>query len=141
MRPPNVTSPPPSRARHVVDADAAGVERDGAVDRLERVRQREVAEPAVAERRAAGRTPAWSSEPVICALSVARPAAADVAEEALQDPEVGVARRLHVDRLVLEADVPVELELRALAGEPEPADLERRSDRAPARSVRRCATR
>ena len=53
MRPPNVTLPPPSRAGHLVDADAAGIERDGAVDRLERVRQRELTQAAVVHRRAA----------------------------------------------------------------------------------------
>ncbi len=40
---------------HLVDAEAARVERYPAVDRFERVRQREVPQPPVADRGAAGK--------------------------------------------------------------------------------------
>ena len=46
--------PAAHRRRHVVEADAAGVETDRAVDRVERVGHREVPDPAVGDRRAAG---------------------------------------------------------------------------------------
>ena len=54
MRPPNCTRPPPIVARQIVEPDAARVELDAAVDRVERVGQREVADAAVGDRRAAG---------------------------------------------------------------------------------------
>ena len=108
---------------HLVDADAARVERHPAVDRLERVRQREMPEPAVVERGAAGKDRLGERAGQL-RLEVGGAAAAQIAEEPLQDAEVRVARRLHVDRLVLQAQPAVELQLRALAGEPEPADLE-----------------
>ena len=62
--------------------------------------------------------------PVSCALRSAVPRLRSVAEERLQDAEVGVARRLHVERLVLQPEPAVELQLRPLAGEAEPADVE-----------------
>ncbi len=108
---------------HLVDADAAGIERDGAVDRLERVRQREVAQPPIVQRRAAGEQRIGQRSRHL-RLERGGPAAAQVAEEALEDAEVRVARCLDVDRLVLDAETAVELQLRSLAREPEPANLQ-----------------
>ena len=42
------------RRRHIVEPDAARIEADRAVDGIERIRQREVADAAVGDRRAAG---------------------------------------------------------------------------------------
>jgi hypothetical protein len=57
-------------------------------------------------------------------LERGRDAAPQVAKQALEDAEVGVASRLQRNRLVLQAEMAVELELGALARESESADLE-----------------
>ena len=91
------------RRRHVVEPDAAGVEVDRAVDGVERVREREVADAAVGDRRAAGKL-RLRSGPSIAAVQLRAARAAHVAEEALQDAEVRVARRLQRDALVVQPD-------------------------------------
>ena len=53
-----------------------------------------------------------------------RAAAAQVAVEALQDAEVGVAGGLHRQLVAIEGDLAFELELGALAGQRQLADLE-----------------
>src|SRR5439155_23704705 len=95
--------PSAHRRRHVVEPDAAGVEMNRAIDGVERVGNREVADPAAGDRRAAG-------EPRLLQRTVDRggqlcPArAADIAEEALEETEVGVTGGLERDPIVLQPD-------------------------------------
>ena len=110
-------------AGHLVDADAARVERDPSVDRFERVRQREMTQPAVAERGAAPED-GTGERAAHLRLERGTPAAAKIAEESLQDAEVRVARGLDVYRLIFQSEPAVERELRSLTRETEAADLE-----------------
>ena len=123
MRPPNVTLPPPRRpvtsstrrplasneTRPLIASSECGSEK--------------CLQPPVVERGAAGKYRLGEGAGQL-RLEIGGATAAQRAEEPLQDAKVRVARRLHVDRLVLEPEPAVELQLRALAGEAEPADLE-----------------
>ena len=123
MRPPKVTLPPPSRPvtsstrRPLASNDTLPL-----IDSSECGSEKWRSRPSVSV--ALPAKIGLLKVPAIWAFSCRRSAAAQIAEEALQDAEVRVARRLHVDRLVLEAQPAVELQLRSLAREPEPADLE-----------------
>ena len=123
MRPPKVTLPPPRRpVTSSTRRPLASNETRPLID-FERVRQREMPQPPVGDRGAAGEHRLAEGAGQL-RLEIGRAAAAQRAEEPLQDAEVRVARRLHVERLVLQPEPAVELQLRALAGEAEPADLE-----------------
>ena len=122
-RPPNVTSPPASRARTPSTRTPPASNDDLAVDRLERVWKRELPHAAVLDRGAA-REHRLGERPVDVRRQPGSARAADVAIEALQDPEVRIPRRLDGNRRVVEVDVAVEVELRALAEQPQPHDVE-----------------
>ena len=103
----------PHRGRKIVEPDASRVEADRPVDRLERVRQREMTEATVGDRRASGK-----DRLVQGAVDGRRqrraPRSAHVPEEALQDAEVGVARGAHGDALSSEVDRPSDGQARVL---------------------------
>ena len=102
------------RRLHVVEADAALVEVDRAVDGVERVRQREVPDAAVGDRRAA-REERIAQRAVDGGRELRTARSAHVAEETLQDPQVGVARRLQRDLLIVQPDRPRHAQLGAVA--------------------------
>ena len=117
----------------IVDAHAAGVERDAAVDRLQPVRQPEMPDPAVRDRGA-------SAEHRLVERSLhlgddlGGAGAADIPEKALEQAEVRVARRAQRDLAVVQPDLAANVELGALACEAQTADtdgvaIERELDR------------
>ena len=109
--------------RHVVYPDALLVERHVAVDRFDAVRQREIPEAAVRNRRVS-REGGRREGTVHLRVQFGGPRAADVAEEALQDAEVGIARRVDRDLRVVQIHRAVQFERRPVAGEMEPDDVQ-----------------
>ena len=90
-RPPKRTLPPASWAVTSSSRIPSPAERHAAVDRLHRLRQRQVADAPVGDLRVAGEH-GLVERPVDRALQHGAARAAHVAEEALQDGEVRVAR-------------------------------------------------
>ena len=66
----------------------------------------------------------FASGPLTCAEQRRRAAAAQVAEEPLQDAEVRLARGLDRDGALVQLHAAAHLQLGALAGDAQPADLE-----------------
>ncbi len=93
-----------------------------AVDRVERVRDREVANAAAGDRRAA-RELRLPQRAVDGRRQLRAPRAADVAEEPLQDAEVRAARRLERDSIVAQIDRAPYAQPRVLTHELELVDL------------------
>ncbi len=123
MRPPKVTLPPPRRPvtssmRMPLASNETAPLIDSSECGSEKCRSRPSCSVALPENSGFGQRSRHLR------LERGGPAAAQVPEKSLEDPEVRVARCLDVDRLVLGAETAVELQLRSLAGEPEPADLE-----------------
>src|SRR4029077_3309935 len=102
------------RRRHVVQPDPAGIEVNRAVDRVERVRDREVAQPAAGDRRAAGEV-RLRQRTVDRRGQGRTPGAADVAEKPLQDPQARVTGRLQRDPVLIQVDRAGDAQLRVLA--------------------------
>ena len=73
MRPPNVTGAAAEPRGDAVEAHAAGIEGDDAVQVFERVRERELAQAAVGQQRVAGDHRRASRCRVIRAVTSARP--------------------------------------------------------------------
>ena len=65
-----------------------------------------------------------ASGPLTCAEQRRRAAAAHVAEEPLEDAEVRLAGRFDRDDAVVQLHLPAHLQLGAVAGDAQPADLE-----------------
>ena len=109
--------------RHVVQPNAVGVERDAAVDRLDRVGHRQHADAAVGDVCASGEH-RLVERTADLRLDRGGAAAAEIAVEALQDAEVGISGCLHRDLVAIERDLSLSLQLGAFAREPELVDLE-----------------
>ena len=123
MRPPNRTCPLATRAADVLDPDPRPVERDDAVDGFEPVRQRQVADASVGEPRAAGEA-RLRQRPGDVRQQRRRAAAAQIAEEPLEDAQVRLAGGLDGDRLIRQVDLAPELKLRAFASDTQPAHVD-----------------
>ena len=101
--PAELHAPSPHRRRHVVQTDSARVELDRAVDGIERVRHQHVTHAAVHDSRAAGEQ-GLVQRSVDGRPQLGATGAAHVAEQALQDAQVGVSRALKRNAPIVEAD-------------------------------------
>src|SRR5439155_4441102 len=107
----------PDRRRHVIEPDAAGVEPDGPVDCVERIRRREMPDPSVAERCVAGEHRLPQRTVDRCGELGASGAANASGEESLKNAEVRVAVHLQRDAIVAERDRAADAEPRVFADE------------------------
>ena len=107
----------------VDDADALRVEQEAAVDVLQAVRERVVADAPAGDRRVS-REDGMVERPAHLRVERRGARAADRAVERLQDPEVRVAGRVERDPLLVQVDRAAEVELRLIAGELEAARLD-----------------
>ena len=105
----------------VVQPQAVGVEGHAAVDRLERVRQREVANASAGDRRLAGEDRVLE-RPGDLRREVGLARAAQVAHDALENAEVGLSRRSDRDLAGAEVDRAADVEARAIADETQLVD-------------------
>ena len=116
--------PAAHRRRHLVELDAARVEADRAVDVVEGGGRRQVTDAAVRDDRAAREQRlAQRAADRRGQLGAAR--SAHVAEESLQDAEVGVAGRLKLNALVAQADFAEHAQLGVFADQLEILNLDR----------------
>src|SRR5206468_11942392 len=91
--------------RQLVETKAVRIELDDAVDRVEGIGQRKMPNAAAGDRRASGEH-GLAQRAVDRRRELRTPRAANVTEETLQDPEIGVANRLQRDALVAQSDPP-----------------------------------
>src|SRR5437773_1203948 len=119
-------SPPPPAALTAADAqpDASSVEGDGPVDRVERVRQRQVTDAASRDRGAAGKE-RLIDRSVHRRRQLRVPRTPHAArEEPLQDPEIRFAGRLQGDAPFLKIHASRDTEPGAVSDNTQLADLD-----------------
>jgi len=114
--PPEGHEPAPDTRRHVVEAEPGGVELDAAGERLEGVRQREVAHPPPRERSRWPMSTGSATEPRTSTWTSASPELRMSRQEPLQHAQVHVAQAAQRDALrTAEAHLAEQLERRPLA--------------------------